>query len=138
MNGKRYSWLQFTVGAVIGTGAMALLLVSISNFHLSAFLLLLSAAFMIQAPESAGAAESTVDEPAGSKWRQFGHAGLRVLLALTAYTVVSSTWDRALRQFPSLGDIPLDVVAVIIFAAPWALNVVAAYRNGRRRSLADT
>ena len=133
---KRYSWLQFTVGVLIGTGAMALL-VSISNFLLSAFLLFLAAPLMIQAPESAGASEPTVVEPAASRWRQLVRAGLQILLTVTACMVLSSAWDRAVRQSPPLGDVPLDIIAVIIFAAAWVRGVVGAYRNGRSRRLAD-
>ena len=138
MKGTRYSWPQFITGVVVGTGAMALLLVSLSNFYPSAFLLFLSAALMIQAPESAGAPEPTVvAEPARSRWRHLARAVLQILVAVLAYLVVSSAWDRALRQIPSLADIPLSVIAVVIFAGAWLIQVVAAYRNGRSRRLAD-
>ena len=138
MQGKKFSWPQFVIGVLLGTGAMALLLVSVSNVYASVLLLFLSAALMIQAPESVGTQERTIPaETAGSKWRQLARAGLQILLAVIVFFVVSSAWDRALRRFPSLADIPLDIIAVLIFATVWLVGIVRAYRDGRSRRLAD-
>ena len=137
----RYSWTQFGIGVVLGAVAVSLLFVSLSYLYLSVVLLVLSAAFTIQADSSEGppppAAPATSDR---EKWRKFGRDAVHVLRSVALSVIVGLgvmvLWDFAAGRFPFLSELPREVLvplAPVLVAAGWSWLMVAAFRSGRRR-----
>lgn len=134
-----YSWAKFVVGLALGMVGIWLLSATPSYLFVAVLLLFASTALMTQGsersvpPEPIAPFTSDMDE-----WRQLGRDLLAALPSAVLYVVVGLAlmliWDAITSRYPSIAQIPRDVFMPIVLTVWWLPVVIAAYRNGRRRS----
>ena len=141
-----YSWTRFGVGVALGLVALALLFVAISYFYLSLLLLFISNVLIAQVPGAPSDQNSAVSGSSDlEEWRQLGRdlvKGLRdAIVPLFVLVLILFVWNFAVDRYPFLADIPEDygeLLAAMLLAVMWLVQVVAAYRSGKQRGLSSS
>jgi hypothetical protein len=140
--GVRYSWPRYAVGVILGGVALWLAVLSTSYLFVSLLLLFVSRALTVQAPESSG--DRQPPPPARSDLEAWRRAGRGVLKALreAVWEVIMPLfviymWGLGVGCYLFLSGLPPKVLLPAAIAALWVSQVVAGFRNGRRRTVSQ-
>lgn len=133
---RPYSWTKFGSGIIVGITAIATLTLTPLHYYSALLLWFTSSLLMAQGPDEVQQPEPFISD--ADEWRKWGRAfvqGLPGVVPILVAVALALLWQIAVGRYPSIQSMARpEIVAPILFGIGLVVNVIGAYRRGKRRN----